>query len=195
MGGYISRAAQEYANVEYDALLYCKTNIGGYFFDGFLDVQHSSELQITSNPVETGAAIVDHSYLEPRTVRMTVLVSDVHQSLVEGQFSNGWARHTAAWRVLKQMQEDRLPVTVFTKLGLYDNMLIQRLDATDSKDTINMLRANVTLQEVPVATLKTVRITEADQTVLDAELGRVALQYMTDNDYSTLWGIFYGGKQ
>ena len=195
MAGYISKTFEQYANTSYEGLLYCKTNIGGYFFDGFVDVEHSSSLNITSNPVETGVSIVDHAFLEPRTVSMTILVSDVHQSLVPGQFNEGWARHTSAWKTLKQIQADRIPVSVFTKLGLYDNMLIQSLSAEDTAQTMNTLKATVRLVEVPVATLKTVRVTLADQTVLDSELGKVALQYTSDNDMSTLYAMTYGRGQ
>ena len=36
-------------------LIYVKTNIAGYFFDAFLDMEHTSEMKITSHPVQQGA--------------------------------------------------------------------------------------------------------------------------------------------
>lgn len=190
MAGYLNRAAADFSKTSYQGLLYCKTNIGGYFFDGFLDVTHSSNLEITENQIETGASVVDHAYMKPVTLSMTVLVSDVHQSIVPGQFSEGWRRHTSAWQLLKRLQADRTPLSVFTKLALYDNMLIKSIDAVDTDQTLHSLKADVTLQEVPVATLKTVKISAADQTTLNAEIGKVNAQYLTNSDWSTLALIF-----
>lgn len=186
MSGYMHRSASDFSKTSYAGLLYCKTNIGGYFFDGFLNVTHESELEITENQVATGSSIVDHAYKKPVTLSMTVLVSDVHQSIVPSQFTEGWRRHTSAWQILKKMQSDRIPVSVFTKLGLYDNMLIQSLSAVDTDKTLSSLSADVTLREVPVATLKTVKVSEADQTTLNSEIGKVNAQYLNDSDYSTL---------
>lgn len=190
MAGYLNRAAADFSKTSYQGLLYCKTNIGGYFFDGFLDVTHSSNLEITENQIETGASVVDHAYMKPVTLSMTVLVSDVHQSIVPGQFSEGWRRHTSAWQLLKRLQADRTPLSVFTKLALYDNMLIKSIEAVDTDQTLHSLEAKVTLQEVPVATLKTVKISAADQTTLNAEIGKVNAQYLTNSDWSTLALIF-----
>lgn len=190
MAGYLNRAAADFSKTSYQGLLYCKTNIGGYFFDGFLNVSHSSNLEITENQIETGASVVDHAYMKPVTLSMTVLVSDVHQSIVPGQFSEGWRRHTSAWQLLKRLQADRTPLSVFTKLALYDNMLIKSVSAVDTDQTLHSLSADVVLQEVPVATLKTVKISAADQTTLNAEIGKVNAQYLTNSDWSTLALIF-----
>lgn len=190
MAGYLNRAAADFSKTSYQGLLYCKTNIGGYFFDGFLNVSHSSNLEITENQIETGASVVDHAYMKPVTLSMTVLVSDVHQSIVPGQFSEGWRRHTSAWQLLKRLQADRTPLSVFTKLALYDNMLIKSVSAVDTDQTLHSLSADVVLQEVPVATLKTVKISAADQTTLNAEIGKVNAQYLTPSDWSTLALIF-----
>ena len=72
--GYISPNGSPTAGLTYDAMLYCKTNIGGYFFDGFMQVDHNIELQTTENPVETGASIVDHAYVKPAEVVMRVMM-------------------------------------------------------------------------------------------------------------------------
>ena len=186
MSGYMHRSATDFSKTSYAGLLYCKTNIGGYFFDGFLDVDHNYEVEITQNQIETGAMIVDHAYIKPITLSMQIIVSDVHQSIVNGQFSEGWSRHTSAWQILRKLQADRVPLSVFTKLALYDNMLIKSLSAKDTDKTLSTLVANVTLQEVPMATLKTVKISAADQTVLDSEIGKVNAQYLTNSDWSTL---------
>ena len=84
--GYLSPSVNDPLPSEYSSLIYCKTNIGGYFFDGIMNINHSRELEITENPVETGASIVDHSYVKPAELTMQVLMSDVHRSIYPGQF-------------------------------------------------------------------------------------------------------------
>ena len=99
--GYLARSATNTDGMTLEAMLYCKTNIAGYFFDGFMDIDVASELEVTENPVETGTAIADHSYVKPTEVTMQVIMSDVHQSLVPGQFTGGWSRSVTAYKILK----------------------------------------------------------------------------------------------
>lgn len=190
MAGYLSPSATNTQGISPNALVFCKTNIGGYFFDGFITVTHNKQLEITQNPVETGASIVDHAYVKPATVTMKIIVSDAHASLVEGQFSDSWSRAVAAWNVLKQLQEDRVPVSVLTKLDLYENMLIQNLQATDEANTYTTLSADVTLQEIPIARVRTVKISSADQTTIDTEMGKIEVEKATSELKSILYQAF-----
>lgn len=51
MAGLPLYSATNIAGISYDSLLYCKTNIGGFFFDGFIEVNYEHTLEVTSNPV------------------------------------------------------------------------------------------------------------------------------------------------
>ena len=186
MPGYIPSSQSNARGVGYDALLYCKTNIGGYFFDGFLNVQHSSTLTITKNPVQTGSVVVDNAFMNPSELNMEIIVSDVHESLIAGQFEGGWARHTNAWTILKTIQSNRIPVQVFTKLGIYENMLISELSADDGAETYTSLRANVKLEEIPVARVKKVKISQASQTTIGTEMGKVEAEQIRQSLLSML---------
>lgn len=190
MAGYLSPSATNTQGISPNALVFCKTNIGGYFFDGFITVTHNKQLEITQNPVETGASIVDHSYVKPATLTMKIVVSDAHASLVEGQFSDSWSRAVSAWNVLKQLQEDRIPVSVLTKLDLYENMLIQNLQATDEANTYTTLSADVTLQEIPIARVRTVKISAADQATLKTEMGKIEVEKVKNELKSILYQAF-----
>ena len=192
--GYISTSGTPTAGLTYDALLYCKTNIGGYFFDGFMQVEHNIELQTTSNPVETGASVVDHAYVKPAELVMKVMMSDVHQSLVPGQFTGASFRSVNAWQVLRKLQSDRIPMSVLTRLGLYTNMLITRLTASDTAETFRALSAEVTLREIPVARIKTVKISSADQTTINTEMGKIEASQINDELQSLLYQWYGGGS-
>lgn len=192
--GYIATSGTPTAGLTYDALLYCKTNIGGYFFDGFIKVDHSIELQTTSNPVETGASIVDHAYVKPAELTMEVMMSDVHQSLVPEQFTGASFRSVNAWQVLRKLQSDRIPMSVLTRLGLYTNMLITKLAASDTAETFRALSAEVTLREIPVARVKTVKISSADQTTINTEMGKIEASQINDELQSLLYQWYGGGS-
>ena len=192
--GYISTSGTPTAGLTYDALLYCKTNVGGYFFDGFMQVEHNIELQTTSNPVETGASVVDHAYVKPAELVMKVMMSDVHQSLVPGQFTGASFRSVNAWQVLRKLQSDRIPMSVFTRLGLYTNMLITKLATTDTAETFRALSAEVTLREIPVARVKTVKISSADQTTINTEMGKIEASQINDELQSLLYQWYGGGS-
>lgn len=178
MAGYLAKSGSDTTGLSYDAMLFCKTNIAGYFFDGFMSVSHERKLTITQNPVETGASVVDHAYVNPTTVTMKIMMSDVHQSIIHGQFSDRTFRHTSAWAILKQIQESRIPVDIFTKLGYYKNMLIESISAEDTKETFRALYATVTLVEIPVARVKTVKISKASQTTIDTKMAEVQVDYV-----------------
>lgn len=192
--GYISTSGTPTSGLTYDALLYCKTNIGGYFFDGFMQVDHTIELQTTENPVETGASVVDHAYVKPAKVVMKVMMSDVHQSLVPEQFSGASFRSVNAWQVLRKLQADRIPMSIFTRLGLYTNMLITSLTASDTPETFRALSAEVTLKEIPVARIKTVKISSADQTTVNTEMGKIEASQINDELQSLLYQWYGGGS-
>lgn len=188
MAGYLAKSGSDTTGLSYGAMLFCKTNIAGYFFDGFMSVSHERKLTITQNPVETGASVVDHAYVNPTTVTMKIMMSDVHQSIIPGQFSDLTFRHTSAWAILKQIQESRIPVDIFTKLGYYKNMLIESISAEDTKETFRALDATVTLVEIPVARVKTVKISKASQTTIDTKMAEVQVDYVDRSILSRVTG-------
>ena len=188
--GYLSPSVNDPLPSEYNSLIYCKTNIGGYFFDGIMNINHTRELEITENPVETGASIVDHSYVKPATITMEVLMSDVHRSIYPGQFDGAKSRSFAAWDVLNKIQSSRIPCSVFTPLGLYNNMLISSIEATEDASTVHALSANVTLREIPIARIKTVKISSAPQTTNSTNLGQLEASTVGGTLGSFLYELF-----
>jgi len=140
------------------SLVYTKTNIGGWFFDAFLKTTHTSKLTITEHPVQTGGSLNDHAFMQPRELVMEIGMSDVAMSLVPGQFSQRYSRSVTAFEVLQQLQQLRVPIQVHTRLGIYQNMLIETLSAPDDGASYHRLKCTVTLREVLVAQVKTVKV-------------------------------------
>ena len=158
-------------SVSTSQLIYVKTNIGGWFFDAFLRVEHTSKLKITEHPVQTGANVADHAYLESQQLAIEVGMTDVVQSIVNGQFSQGWSRSVTAYKVLRQLQASRIPVQVNTRLGIYKNMLVETITTPDTYETQYGLRATVTLKELIVAQVTTVKVSKRPQVTGSTQRG------------------------
>jgi len=174
-------------------LVLVKTNIGAYFFDAFLSVAHSSKLKITENPVESGSTVADHAYMEPRELTMEIGMSDVLTSLVPGQFNTGYTRSVSAYQTLRQMQIDRIPLFVHTRLDSYQNMLIQAISAPDDKNTQFGLRCSVTLREVIISSVKFVPVSADPQVTNSSNQGQVVPQTPQESMLFQL-GLFGTGK-
>ena len=129
-------------------LMYVKTSIGGYFFDAVFRTEHSTHLNITSHPVQGGANISDHCFMEPAKLSIELGMSDVSSSLVFGQFAGGPSKSQDAFTALKLMQAKRQPIDVSTRLETYKNMLIEDLSFPDDLKTNSGLRAMVSLRQV-----------------------------------------------
>ena len=140
------------------SFVYVKTNIGGWFFDATLQLTHTSTLTITTHPIQIGSSVTDYAFLQPRTLSMNIGMTDAAHSFIAGQFAGGSSRSVPAYNVLSSLQQMRIPVQVYTRLGLYQNMLVDTLRVQDDNTTTNGLSCTVDLQELLVATVSVVKI-------------------------------------
>lgn len=178
-------------------LTYISTQDGkNYMFDAYFSINHESILSITEHPVQTGASISDHAFMEPRTVTFEIGMSDVMQDLSEyisgiESFNNGDSpsKSINAYKVLEKLQQDRIPMTVVTRLNTYNNMLISSLVVPDDKNTTYALRATVTLKEIIVAKVTTVKISARSQITDSTNMGNQNPQPV---DESILAGALLG---
>lgn len=138
--------------------VYVKTNLGGWFFDAFLKMNHTTQLSITQHPVQSGASISDYAYQEPKQLTMDIGMTDVAKSFIPDQFAGSGSRSVKAYQIMQQLQDLRVPIQVMTRLGLYENMLIKSLTSPDDNTTYHGLKCTVTLQQIIVAQIKTVKI-------------------------------------
>lgn len=123
-------------------------NVGPILFDAVLSEDHESELEITGNPIETGAEVNDHAYVKPKTV--TVEVADSNAALV--------------YNALIEFQETRIPFFMVTGLRLYRNMLISSIKAQRDRNTSRILRATIVMKEVNIVDTGTAPASEAGGT-------------------------------
>lgn len=108
--------------------------------------RHESALGITEEPIETGAKVTDHSYVEPK--RLTLEFAD--------------AGAAATYNALVRFQESRTPFTVVSGLFVYPNMLIKNLSATRDATTSRILDGKADLQEIIIVSTA-YTMTEAEE--------------------------------
>lgn len=152
-------------------LALCKTNIGGLFFDAVISVSTEHTATITSHPVQLGANISDHMYLEPISITMEIAMSDAMDSMVYGQWNGGYTKSVSAYRMLCDLQARRIPITVLTRLNQYPDMVIESISVNDDYKSLYGLRATVSLKQVFVAEATTDTVS-ARSWVTDADANR-----------------------
>lgn len=135
-------------------------NIAGYTFDAVLTEEHTSELEVTDSPVETGESISDHAYMKPKKLKIVGGVSDAVlnpiQTIMNNLFGSGKSRSVTAYEVLLELQESREPFNVQTGMKLYSNMVITSLRVSQDKDTAKVGIFECDLREVIIVDTKTV---------------------------------------
>lgn len=139
------------------------TDIGSFVFDAVFSIEHETYLTITGQPVQTGASISDHAYMEANQVIFDIGMSDVMESIVIGQFGDNSSRSVSAYTVLRALQSQRVPIQVATRLATYDNMLVATLSTVDDNTTATGLRVTVTLQQIIVVQVSTIKISARPQ--------------------------------
>lgn len=97
-----------------------------------LSEDHTSEIEITSNPIETGAEVNDHAYIVPKKITL--------------EFAD--ANAVATWNALVRFQESRVPFVLVTGLAIYRNMMVKSLNAKRDATFARVLSGSAQLQEV-----------------------------------------------
>jgi hypothetical protein len=122
------------------------STIGPVPIDCILSEKHTSEIEITANPIETGAEVNDHAYVKPKKVTLDAADESA----------------AAAYNALVAFQESRVPFYLVTGLTVYPNMLIKMITADRDKTYSNVLRASVDLQEVIIVSTATASVDVGD---------------------------------
>jgi hypothetical protein len=131
------------------SLVYLKLSNGDkYFFDAVFKEQHTLTNVITQNPVQTGTAVTDHVYQQPITVSFDIGMSDVMKDIIPGQYSAGDSRSANAYKIFMYMWQNALLMDVSTSFIVYQNMVIQSIQAYRDNTTMKAMKATIVLQEL-----------------------------------------------
>jgi hypothetical protein len=122
-----------------------------YYFDAIFHVDHDQPLTVTRHPIQDGAAISDHAYLEPIRIILDIGISDAMASYVAGQYGGYDSKSAGFYITMRNLQAQRLPLTLTTRLSTYENMVIQDIRAHEDVKTRYAFRGTMTLQQVFMA--------------------------------------------
>jgi hypothetical protein len=142
-----SNIPQTYVQVNQDLMSYAygteqKQKI---YFDAVFKVEHLSAREVASHPVQSGANISDHSYKIPATLTMDIGVSDVMANFnpLNVVLANSESRSVNAFT--------GMPITVYTRLKKYENMVLTKVRAMEDYKTRYELRAQIDFQQIIIA--------------------------------------------
>jgi hypothetical protein len=148
-------------------------SIGDIQLDAVISESHVNEVSLTNNPVELGADITDHAVVQPKKLNIVAQVSDTPMGLaafgqivdsVTGLFGTSTTenitRSKAAYKAIVQLQKDREPVEIQTKLEFHDDMIITNVSVQQDKDTSRIVRMSIDLQQVIITESEVVQLTE-----------------------------------
>lgn len=123
--------------------------IDDYVVDAAIVEDHTLDNEVTSHPMEKGAATTDHSRVVPDELTLDCVVSDHPLNKVidaRGAEVDGAAPSQDAYERLKFMRARGTPVTVTTSLGTHENMMITRLGIPRKVDDGEALRFRISFR-------------------------------------------------
>lgn len=141
--------------MESTATMIISPTFGNFFFDAVFSTDHSANLTVTQHPVQSGASISDHAFMEPDEVSIEIGMTDVASGS-----SDGSSRSVNAYTQLRAIMELREPVTLITRLKTYSDMIITSISAPDDVKTMNALRASIYFHRLHIVSVSTVTVQE-----------------------------------
>ena len=148
-----------------------KLSIGGLVFDAVLKADHTSKITATSHPIESGANITDHAFIEPAEISIEIGMTDC----------NGAGVSKKMFKSLQALQFSRKRLTVVTRYRIYRNMLIMSMSVPEDFTTMNALKAMLFLREIPVVGAKTVEVSERQTASVQQNQGQEQKTGSTNN--------------
>jgi hypothetical protein len=128
-------------------------SFNGWAFDCTVSENHESDATITTHPLDTGASLGDHMFVNPRTLTVVGIVSNTPLYLLTADpFSaSPNARRVNALAMLERLQDDGVLFDVQTGLKLYQNMALKNIQTPDDKKNAGWGKFTLKLQQVTVS--------------------------------------------
>ena len=116
--------------------------IGSIKADVTFTEHHRDTLTITDHPVEQGATISDHAYLNPVTVDIHVgfRAPSMISSALSLFSSNGVPYLNQVYQNVLNLQKNRVLNVIMTGKRLYTNMIVEEIEVLTDIDTENVLK-------------------------------------------------------
>lgn len=128
--------------------------IGSIKVNVIIQESTNDTLTVTKQPVQQGASIADHSYLEPTTLTMQILqannlVTQVSLAKIYNDFLT--------------LQSSGKTIQVMTPKRTYSSMMITSIGCTTDKKTENVLSLTVQFQQVIIVPVVATSVSPSSQ--------------------------------
>jgi len=172
-----------------------------YVFDAVLSADHRQDATITSFPVQTGASISDHAYIQPAEITLDIGMSDAMDAYASSASSDPaiaagvWSgrsksRSVNAYQTMVDWEAKRVLMSLTTRLFTYPTAMVASLSPHENSGTITGLRCRVTFKQIFLANTTTLNNASARaQDTGNTGLGQVAAGTPTNAQTSQ-----YGGQ-
>lgn len=140
-------------------------------FDGVPRLGHGQRARPTKNPIQTGANLTDHIFLDPPTLSLDILMTDVLPPYAQGQWVGNPSKSIACFQILDQLRAARIPLTITTRLKTYTNMALVDIHPDETVKTLHGLRARLEFEGMFVADVATEGFSTRPQTTDSTEIG------------------------
>jgi hypothetical protein len=145
-----------------------------YVFDCVIEIAHAQRVTKTKHPVQTGASISDHAYIEPAEVTLSIGMSDAMDAYFSpSTWTGNQSKSVSCYQTLLALQFSRIPLTITTKLRTYYNMLIVNPAAHETYRTVAGLRAVIMFEQVFIADTTQIPNSARGQDTQTTNLGSV----------------------
>lgn len=114
---------------------------------------HHDALTTTDNPIDTGADVTDHAFMEPSHVEIVAAWSDSPL---------GWGYSARVYGQLLALQSSRVLIDVATGKRLYKNMLIADITTRTDKETNTSLIASIRCKYISVVSTSATTVPPRD---------------------------------
>jgi len=147
-------------------------------FDANLSESHNWTNDVTTNPVENGSTVADHIISLPDKITLTGFITNAPLSL--GQKSDSETsvddkkvddRVDAAIGKLRDLMDNKMIVTVFTKYLVYPNMAITAISFPRNSSSGDAIEVNIDFVKLNLVSTQTVKVPAGISKKLDKKSG------------------------
>jgi hypothetical protein len=151
-----------------------------YIFDCVILADHEQRLRKTEHPVQTGAAISDHAFIEPATLTLDVGMSDAMDAYYPTFLGQNQSKSVSAYQTMILLMFSRIPLTITTRLRSYDNMIVENVHPQESAKSYGGLRMRVEFGQIFRAQVQSTQVSARGQDTQTNNLGSVTVTPPTD---------------
>jgi len=127
-----------------------------YYFQAVIRAYHAERAVPTKHPVQGGASITDHVFIEPAELLLDVGFSDAQANPTPNQYSGGKSQSVTAFQLFQSIKNARVPCTLVTRLCSYTNMILAEISAPENQETFAAALITLRFAQILIGTVSTV---------------------------------------